>query len=152
MKTTPRTHLWPHQCVKLGPRTVYKTARPRPRGRPRQCAQAFTHLYALLSYRFSRRIASQLQNWVLLTYLHGKPRNTYIYLMQESQNVSNTSRHQEVVVSLLNLPCYSHFSCLDLIHFSPRKFLQNLLFIFSKFSSELLEIFSKFLETSPDIL
>ncbi len=29
--------------------------------------------------------------------------------MQERQNVSNTSRHQEVVVSLLNLPC-SHFS------------------------------------------
>ncbi len=39
--------------------------------------------------------------------------NTYIYPIQERQNASNTSRHQEVVVSLLNLPCYSHFSCLE---------------------------------------
>ncbi len=62
--------------------------------------------------RFSRKITSQLQNWAFLTYLHGKPRNTYIYPMQERQNVSNTSRHQEVVVSLLNLHCYSCFSCL----------------------------------------
>ncbi len=66
-----------------------------------------------LQYRFSRRITSQLQNWIFLTYLRGEPRNTYISPMQESQNVSNTSRHQEVVVWLLNLPCYSHFSCLE---------------------------------------
>ncbi len=33
--------------------------------------------------------------------------------MQERQNVSNTSGHQEVVVSLLNLSCYSNFSCLE---------------------------------------
>ncbi len=62
--------------------------------------------------RFSRRITPQLQNWLFLTYLHGKPRNTYIYPTQECQNVSNTSRRQEVVVSLLNLPYYGHFSCL----------------------------------------
>ncbi len=61
-------------------------------------------------YRFSRRITSQLQNWAFLTYLHGKPGNTCIYPMQERQNVSNTSRHQDVVVLLLNLPCYSYFS------------------------------------------
>ncbi len=34
-----------------------------------------------------------------------------IYPMQECQNISNTSRHQKIVVSLLTLPCYSHFSC-----------------------------------------
>ncbi len=62
---------------------------------------------------FSRRMTSQLQNWSFLTYLHGKPRNACIYLMQERQNVSNTSRHQEVVVSLLNLLCHSHFACLE---------------------------------------
>ncbi len=33
--------------------------------------------------------------------------------MQERQNVNNISRHQEVVLSFLNLPCYSHFSCLE---------------------------------------
>ncbi len=65
------------------------------------------------SYRFSKKIMSQLQNWAILTYLRSKPRNTYIYLMQEHQNVSNTSGHQEVVLSLLNLPCYSHFSCFE---------------------------------------
>ncbi len=42
-----------------------------------------------------------------------KPRNTYIYPIQERQNVSNTSKHQVVIVSSLNLPCYSHFSCLE---------------------------------------
>ncbi len=57
------------------------------------------------------RTTSQLQNWAFLTYLHGKPKRTYIYSMQERQNVNNTSRHQEVAVSLLNLPYYSHFSC-----------------------------------------
>ncbi len=40
VKTTSRTHILPHQYVKLGPRVVYKTAR-RPRGRLHQCAQAF---------------------------------------------------------------------------------------------------------------
>ncbi len=35
------------------------------------------------------------------------PRNTYIYPMKECQNVSNASRHQEVVILLLNLHCYS---------------------------------------------
>ncbi len=70
------------------------------------------HANVLLdTYRFSRRITSQLQNWAFLTYLHGKPRNTYIYLMQERQNVSNISRHQEIVVLSLNLPYYSNFSC-----------------------------------------
>ncbi len=34
-----------------------------------------------------------------MTYLHGKLRNTYIYLMQERQYVSNTSRHQKVVIN-----------------------------------------------------
>ncbi len=29
--------------------------------------------------------------------------------MQEHENVSNTSRHQDLVVLALNLPCYSHF-------------------------------------------
>ncbi len=67
----------------------------------------------MYSIRFSRRIMSQLQNWAFLTYLHGKPRNNYIYATQECQNVSNTFRHQEVIVSLLNLPCYSYFSCLE---------------------------------------
>ncbi len=62
---------------------------------------------------FSRKITSQLQNWAFLTYLYSKLKNTYIYPIQERQNVSNTSRHQEVVVSLLNLPCYSHFSSLQ---------------------------------------
>ncbi len=70
------------------------------------------------SYRFSRRITSQLQNWTFVTYLHGEPRNIDIYSMQECQNVSNTSRHQKVVVSLLNLPCYSHFSCLENFKYS----------------------------------
>ncbi len=54
-----------------------------------------------------------MQNWAFLTYLHGKPRNTYIYPMQECENVSNTSRHQEVVASLLNLPCYCHLLCFE---------------------------------------
>ncbi len=40
-------------------------------------------------------------------------RNFYINLMEERQNVSNTSRHQKGVMSLLNLPCCSHFSCLE---------------------------------------
>ncbi len=57
------------------------------------------------------KLTSQLQNWAFLTYLHGKPKNAHIYPMQKRQNISNTSRHQEVVGSLLNLPCYSHFSC-----------------------------------------
>ncbi len=48
------------------------------------------------TYRFSRRITtSQLQNREFFTYLHGKPRNTYIYPMKECQNVSNTSRHRK---------------------------------------------------------
>ncbi len=58
---------------------------------------------------------------MFLTYLHGKARNTYICPMQECQNVSNTSRHQEVVVSLLNLLCYSYFSCLGNLKLSFRK-------------------------------
>ncbi len=37
----------------------------------------------LRPYRFARRITSQQQNWAFLTYLRGKPGNTYIYLMQE---------------------------------------------------------------------
>ncbi len=49
----------------------------------------------------------------ILTYLHGKPRNFYIYSIKERQNVSNTSTHQEVVVTLFTLSCYSHFSCLE---------------------------------------
>ncbi len=64
-------------------------------------------------YRFSRKITSQLQNWAILTYLHGKNKNTYICLIWEHQNVSNTSRHQEIAMLLLNLPCYSHFSYLE---------------------------------------
>ncbi len=72
--------------------------------------------YLYLYNRFSRSITSQLQNWAFLTYLHGNPGNTYIYSMQECQNVRNTSRHQEVVVSLLNLPataifCLENFKC-----------------------------------------
>ncbi len=62
---------------------------------------------------FTRRITSQLQKWAFFTYLHGKPRNTYIYPKHERHNISNTSTHQEVVASLLNLHCYSHFSCLE---------------------------------------
>ncbi len=61
---------------------------------------------------FSGRITSQLQNWAFFTSLHGEPRNTFIYSMQKCQNVGNTSIHQKVVVSLLKLSCYSHFSCL----------------------------------------
>ncbi len=71
----------------------------------------FQHLLSV--YRFSRRITSKLQNWAFSIYLLRKPRNTDIYPMQEHQNVSNPSRHQKVVVSLLNLPGYSHFSCLE---------------------------------------
>ncbi len=56
---------------------------------------------------------SLLKNLAFLTYLLGKPRNTYIHTMHEFQNFSNASRHKEVVVSLLNLPCYIHFSCLQ---------------------------------------
>ncbi len=67
----------------------------------------------LCIHRFSRRIISKLQNWAFWTYLCGKPRNTYIYPMQEYQNVNNTSRHQNVVVSLSSLLCYRHFSCLE---------------------------------------
>ncbi len=63
-------------------------------------AGAFLHHWAQAIYRFSKRIMSQLQNWAFLTYLHDKPRNTY-------------SRYQEVVVSLLNLHCYSYFSGLE---------------------------------------
>ncbi len=51
-----------------------------------------------------------------MTYLHGKPKNTYIYPTHEHQNVSNTSRHQEVVVSLLNLPCYNLFHVLKTLN------------------------------------
>ncbi len=69
--------------------------------------------FGSISLRFSRRITSQLQNWAFLTYLHGKPRNTYIYPMQERQNVSNISRHQEVVVLLLNFPRCSYFLCFE---------------------------------------
>ncbi len=64
------------------------------------------------TYCFSRRIMSQLQNWAFFTYLYGKPRKFYTYPMEEHQNVSNTSRHQEVVV-LFNLPYNCHFSCLE---------------------------------------
>ncbi len=57
----------------------------------------------------------------ILTYLHDKPRNTYIYPMQECQNVSNTSTHQEVVVLLLNLPCYSHSHVLKTLNARSEK-------------------------------
>ncbi len=65
------------------------------------------------TYRFSRRVKPQPQNWAHLTYLHSKPRNTYIYPMQERQDVRNTSWHEVVVMWLLNLPCCSLFSYLE---------------------------------------
>ncbi len=39
--------------------------------------------------------------------------SVHLATLQKCQNVSNVSRHQDVVRSLLNLPCYSHFSCLE---------------------------------------
>ncbi len=79
------------------------------------------HQKHFLTFRFSRRMTSQLQNWAFFTYLDGKPRNTYMYLMQERQNIGNTSRHQEVVMSSLNLSCYIHFSFLKTLNVRYKK-------------------------------